>query len=91
MDIVNLVADVGFPIAAACVAGYFVFLTLKFILANVTGSINNMCSMIKRLEIRVDVMTNQLQRLDVKISHSLGLQPDYERISRAKITDQRAD
>ena len=33
----KLVAEVGFPIAAACGAGYFVFLTLKFILAGVTS------------------------------------------------------
>ena len=36
----KLVAEVGFPIAAACGAGYFVFLTLKFILAGVTSSVN---------------------------------------------------
>ena len=36
----KLVAEVGFPIAAAIGAGYFVFLTLKFILAGVTGSVN---------------------------------------------------
>ena len=35
----KLVAEVGFPIAAACGAGYFVFLTLKFILAGVTSSV----------------------------------------------------
>ena len=35
----KLVADVGFPIASALAAGYFVFLTLKFILAGVTGSV----------------------------------------------------
>jgi hypothetical protein len=91
MEFINLIADVGFPIAAAVVSGYFVFLTLKFILAGVTGSINSMCQIIKRLEQRVDVMTNQLQRLDVKTSHALGLEPDYNRISRAKLQDQRRD
>ena len=38
MDFFKLVAEVGFPIAAAMAAGYFVFLTLKFILQGVTGS-----------------------------------------------------
>lgn len=38
----KLIAEVGFPIAAAIGAGYFVFLTLKFILAGVTGSVNSM-------------------------------------------------
>ena len=39
MDFFKLVAEVGFPIAAAIAAGYFVFLTLKFILAGVLSSI----------------------------------------------------
>ena len=36
-DFFKLVAEVGFPIAAAMAGGYFVFLTLKFILAGVTS------------------------------------------------------
>jgi hypothetical protein len=91
MDFLKLVAEVGFPIAAACGAGYFVFLTLKFILAGVTSSVNGMGGIIKGLDGRVDTMTNQLQRIDVKVSHALGLQPDYDRISRAEQTDQRKD
>ena len=38
MDFFTLAKDVGFPIAGALAAGGFVFLTLKFILAGVTGS-----------------------------------------------------
>lgn len=91
MDFLKLVSDVGFPIAAAIAAGYFVFLTLKFILAGVTSSVNGMGNIIKGLDSRVDTMTNQLQRIDVKVSHALGLQPDYERISRAEHSDLRKD
>lgn len=87
----KLVVDVGFPIAGAVAAGYFVFLTLKFILAGVTASVNNMATIIKGLDDRVDTMTTQLQRIDVKVSHALGLQPDYDRISRADRIDQRTD
>ena len=87
----KLVAEVGFPIAAALAAGYFVFLTLKFILAGVTSSVNGMGGIIKGLDGRVDTMTNQLQRIDVKVSHALGLQPDYDRIARAEQADQRKD
>jgi hypothetical protein len=90
-DILDLITKVGFPIAAASMSGYFVFLTLKFILAGVTGSVNGMGNIIKGLDSRVDTMTNQLQRIDVKVSHALGLQPDYDRISRADQADQRKD
>lgn len=91
MDFLKLVAEVGFPIASAIAAGYFVFLTLKFILAGVTSSVTGMAGIIKGLDTRVDTMTNDLQRVDVKISHALGLQPDYNRISRAELMDQRRD
>lgn len=87
----KLVAEVGFPIAAAIAAGYFVFLTLKFILDGVTSSVNGMANILKGLDARVDTMNNDVQRIDVKISHALGLQPDYSRIGRAELSDQRKD
>ncbi len=39
MEWLSLITDVGFPIVAALVGGYFVFLTLKFILTGVLDSI----------------------------------------------------
>jgi len=91
MDFLKLVAEVGFPIAAAMAAGYFVFLTLKFILAGVTSSVNGMSGIIKGLDTRVDTMSNELLRIDVKVSHALGVQPDYDRIARSDLSDQRKD
>ena len=91
MDFVKLLADLGFPIASAIVAGYFVLLTLKFILAGVIGGIRNVENIVKRLDGRVVTMISEVQRLDVMISHALGLQPDYDRISRAEQEDQRRD
>lgn len=91
MDFLKLVAEVGFPIASAIASGMFVFLTLKFILEGVTGSVKSMGGIIKSLDARIDTMTNDLQRIDVKVSHALGLEPDYVRISRAEQSDQRRD
>jgi hypothetical protein len=45
----------------------------------------------KGLDSRIDTMTHQMQRIDVKVSHVLGIQPDYERIARADQSDQRKD
>jgi len=90
-DFFKLVADVGFPIASALAAGYFVFLTLKFILDGVTSSVNGMAGIIKGLDSRVATMNHDVSRIDVKISHAIGLQPDYTRISRAEQADQRRD
>jgi hypothetical protein len=90
-DFFKLIAELGFPIAAACASGYFVFLTIKFILAGVTSSVHGMNSIIRGLDSRIDTMTDELQRLDVKISLSLGLEPDYDRVARAELKDQRKD
>jgi archaellum biogenesis ATPase FlaH len=79
----KLVADVGFPIAAALAAGYFVFLTLKFILAGVTGSISGMKGIITALDNRVKTMNHDVIRIDTVVSNALGLKPDIDRISRA--------
>ena len=79
----KLVADVGFPIAAALAAGYFVFLTLKFILAGVTDSISDMKGIIKSLDNRVKTMNHDVIRIDTVVSNALGLKPDIDHISRA--------
>lgn len=91
-DFFKLVADVGFPIAAAMGAGYFVFLTLKFILAGVTGSVSGMKGIITALDNRVKTMNHEIIRIDTQISSALGLKPDLERIARADgKTDARRD
>jgi archaellum biogenesis ATPase FlaH len=79
----KLVADVGFPIAAAVASGYFVFLTLKFILAGVTGSISGMNGIITALDNRVKTMNHDVIRIDTIVSNALGLKPDTDRIARA--------
>ena len=83
MDFFKLVAEVGFPIAAAIAAGYFVFLTLKFILAGVTGSVKGMAGIITALDNRVKTMNHDVIRIDTVVSNALGLKPDVDRIARS--------
>ena len=52
MDFLTLIQDVGFPIAGAIAAGYFVYLTLKFILAGVTDSVTTLKNIIGQLDNR---------------------------------------
>jgi len=82
-DIFKVIGDVGFPIAAAFGAGYFVFLTLKFILAGVTSSVKNMAGIITALDNRVKTMNHDVIRIDTVVSNALGLSPDVERIGRS--------
>ena len=56
MDFLFLVTEVGFPIAAALAAGYFVFLTLKFILSDVTANVKRLSGIITALDNRVKTM-----------------------------------
>jgi hypothetical protein len=83
MDFFKLVAEVGFPIASAMAAGYFVFLTVKFILAGVTGSVNGIKGIIGSLDNRVKTMNHDVIRIDTVVSNALGLKPDVDRIARA--------
>ena len=82
-EFLKLVAEVGFPIAADMAAGYFVFLTLKFILAGVTGSVNGLKGIIGALDNRVKTMNHDVIRIDTIVSNALGLKPDVDRIARA--------
>lgn len=91
MNFLTLVTELGFPIASAIAAGSFVFLTLKFILANVTSSINSISGIIKNLDARISVMNNDVQKIDIKVTHVIGIEPEFERISRAKHQDLRKD
>lgn len=87
----KLVAELGFPIAAAMAAGYFVFLTLKFILAGVTSGVKGMSGIIQALDKRVATMNHDVIRIDTLVSNALGVKPDIDRIARAEQTDARRD
>jgi archaellum biogenesis ATPase FlaH len=83
MDFFKLVGEVGFPIAAACAGGYFVFLTMKFILEGVKSSVKSLSGIITALDNRIKTMNHDIIRIDTLISDSLGIPPDVERIARA--------
>jgi hypothetical protein len=83
MDFFKLVAEVGFPIAAACAGGYFIFLTLKFILDGVMSSVQGLSGIITALDNRVKTMNHDVIRIDTVVSNALGLKPDVNRIARA--------
>jgi hypothetical protein len=88
----KLIADLGFPIAAAIAGGYFIYLTIKLLLAGVLGSIKGMAGIITALDNRVKTMNHEIIRIDALVSNALGLKPDLDRIARADgKTDARKD
>lgn len=83
MEIFKLIGELGFPIAAACAAGYFVFLSLKFILEGVMDSVKKLSGIIIALDNRVKTMNHDVIRIDTLMSNALGVTPDIGRIARA--------
>ena len=81
MDFLSFVGEVGFPIAGAIAAGFFVFTTLKFILASVTGSVMGLKNIIQSLDNRVQTMNNDLIKIDALLSHVVGVKPNIERLA----------
>jgi hypothetical protein len=73
MDFLNFITEVGFPIAAACVGMYFVFLTQKFILDSVLEKVKNLIAIIKQLDIRVSAMSQDIVQIDDLVSQALDL------------------
>jgi hypothetical protein len=81
MDILKIVGEVGFPIAGALASGLFVFITLKFILDSVTGSVLGLKGMISALNNRVQTMNNDLIKIDALLSYALNIKPNVDRIA----------
>jgi len=81
MDFLTLAKDVGFPIAGALAAGYFVFLTLGFILAGVENSVTTLKNIIAQLDNRVQTMNNDLVKIDTLMSYALSVKPNVDRIA----------
>ena len=81
MEFLKLVGEVGFPIAAAMAAGYFVFLTVKFILQGVNSSVNGLKSIIGALDNRVQTMNNDLVKIDALLSYVIGVRPNVDRLA----------
>jgi len=81
MNFLQLVGELGFPIAGALAAGIFVFITLKFILASVTGSVYGLKNIIQALDNRVQTMNNDLVKIDSLLSYTLNVKPNIERLA----------
>jgi hypothetical protein len=81
MNFLTFVSEVGFPIAGAIAAGGFVFITLKFILASVTGSVSGLKNIIQALDNRVQTMNNDLVKIDTLLSHVTGVKPNVDRLA----------
>ena len=84
MDIFDLIGQVGAPIAGALVMGLFIFIIIKKIMDDLVDDIKQLENFSNMLITRIKVMNNDMIKIDVSVSASVGLKPDLERISRAE-------
>ena len=79
MEILEVIGEVGFPIAISLVCGIFIFLTIKYILDSVVGQVNGIHGIVHRIK----TMNHDIVRLDATMCSVLGIRPDLDRLARA--------
>jgi hypothetical protein len=82
MEFLQFATDVGFPIAAASVGMYFVFLTIKFLLDSVLEKIKSLIGIIKQLDKRVTAMSQDIVKIDVLMTETLDMPIEKEKVAR---------
>ena len=82
-EFLQVAEKVGFPIAGALIAGFFIFIILKFILTELTGSIKSLNILITGLVNRIDTMNNDIVKIDTLISVAFNKKPNLERLAAA--------
>ena len=76
--------QVGLPITAALAVGWFLFIILKFILAQVTDKISGIGNALLSLENKCDVMNNDIVKIDALFSSAFNVEPNLDRIAASE-------
>tara|TARA_B100000513_G_scaffold182824_1_gene102567 strand:+ start:506 stop:799 length:294 start_codon:yes stop_codon:yes gene_type:complete len=84
MEVFELIAEVGLPIASGLIMGFFIFIVMKQIMDNLVGEIKTIQGITKMLITRATIMNNDMIRIDTSVSSALNIAPDLDRIARAQ-------
>ena len=84
MEVFDLIAELGLPIAGALIMAYFIFLVMKQLMDVLVDEIKTVQGISKMLITRASIMNNDMIRIDVSVSSALGIPPDLDRIARAE-------
>ena len=92
-DPINLLAELGLPIASGLVMGYFIFLVMLQLMNGLVDEIKTIQGISKMLITRASIMNNDMIRIDTSVSSALHIPPDLQRIARAEnfIEDGKID
>ena len=82
-QVFTLIEELVFPVASALICGFFMFLTLKYIMDGVIGQVSSIKGIVGSLDNRVKTMNHDMVRMDTTLCVVLGIRPDLNRISRA--------
>ena len=83
MEVFELIAEVGLPIASGLIMGFFIFIVMKQIMDGLVDEIKTIQGITKMLITRATIMNNDMIRIDVIVSSALNIPPDLERIARS--------
>jgi len=81
---VQLLSELGLPVAGGLVMAYFIFLVMKQLMDALVSEIQTVQAISKMLITRASTMNNDMIRIDTSVSSALNLSPDLERIARAE-------
>ena len=84
MEVFELIAEVGLPIASGIVMGFFIFLVMKQIMDGLVDEIKTIQGITKMLITRSTILTNDIIKIDTQVSSALNIAPDLDRIARAQ-------
>ena len=84
MEVFQLIAEVGAPIAGALVMLYFLFIIMKQKIEDTVNKVQLLQTFAESLTTRVKTINNDLIKLDTAVSSALGLKPDLDRLARAE-------
>ena len=84
MEVFDLVAELGVPIAGALVMAYFIFLIMIQLMNGLVSEIETVQGITKMLITRASIMNNDIIRIDTIVSAALNLPPDLDRIARSE-------
>ena len=84
MEVFELIAEVGLPIASGLIMGFFIFMVMKQIMDGLVDEIKTIQSITKMLITRATIMNNDMIRIDTTVSSALNIAPDLDRIARAQ-------
>lgn len=90
-DLLKFIQDVGIPIASALACGAFLFIILKFLLGELSNSIAGFGKKALSLENKLDVMNNEIVKIDTLISCAFKTEPNLNRIAASEGKEDARD